>query len=137
MPGEGSDIAGSSPGCYRGAMECARCNREMTSLVRGEVPFAQCPSCGGMWFEVNALDRVCDGGLAGLPIVADLPVEPPPRPPCPECRTPLHDLLTLGEPRLHVGACKVCHGRWLDAQEFEAHRGRGVWGRIRRVFGAT
>ncbi len=118
-------------------MKCARCDAEMTALLCEDVPFAHCPTCGGMWFEVNALDRAAEAGLGRLPRVAALPEEAPARPFCPSCQTPLHDLVTLGAPPLHVGACKVCHGRWLEAQELEAHRGRGVWGRIRRVFGAT
>ncbi|MEK7867437.1 MAG: zf-TFIIB domain-containing protein [Planctomycetota bacterium] len=118
-------------------MKCSRCDVEMTILAANDATCSHCPKCGGMWFEVNALDRVVDHGLHSLPLLADLPETAPPAPPCPACANPLHALTTIGPVRLRVGACKVCHGRWLDGQELRAVRGSGVLGTLRRVFGGA
>ncbi len=118
-------------------MKCARCDVEMATLAANESTFCHCPRCGGLWFEVNVLDRVVEEGTGRLPLVAGLPEEAPPLPPCPACAIPLHGLTTIGPVRLRVGACKVCHGRWLDAQELRTVRGRGVFGALRRAFGGA
>lgn len=119
------------------AMKCSRCDVEMAALVANEVAYAHCSKCGGLWFEVNALDRVVEDGLGSLPLLAQLPETALASPPCPECGIPLHALTTIGPVRLRVGACKVCHGRWLDGQELRSVRGRGVFGALRRVFGGA
>lgn len=109
----------------------------MARVAANGETFGRCPTCGGMWFEVNALDRVTEHGLGRLPVLAGLPEAAPPMPACPACAVPLHGLTTIGSVRLRVGACKVCHGRWLDAQELRAVRGRGLFGALRRVFGGA
>ncbi len=136
-PSNPGRLQASSHGGIVAPMDCARCDREMASLLANDVTYAHCSKCGGMWFEVNALDRVVEDGLGGLPLVAGLTETALPAPPCPACATPLHGLTTIGPVRLHVGACKVCHGRWLEGQELRTVRGRGVLGTLRRVFGGA
>jgi Zn-finger nucleic acid-binding protein len=121
------------------AKPCAKCPSTPLENVPGhDFSVDRCPECGGTWFEGTTLDKA----LRNTP---DALFQPPPRPPdpganarkglCPACKTPMIKVNSLTSPRIIMDVCKVCGGKWLDGGEFMKIRGRGLFAKLKRLFG--
>ena len=118
---------------------CAKCPSTVLENVPGSgFSVDRCPQCGGTWFEGTTLEKA----LRDTPEALLQKTEPPPDPGantrkgvCPSCKTPMIKVNSLTSPRVIMDVCKVCGGRWLDGGEFMKVRGRGLFARLKRLFG--
>lgn len=44
-------------------MQCPKCGHKLTTEKCGTVEIDVCPSCKGLWLDVNELDRIVDGRI--------------------------------------------------------------------------
>ena len=97
-----------------------------------------CPSCGGVWFDKDELDRSLDSkaefpasGAAPNPILDDKVGW------CPRCNVSMAKEPAPSNPKVTVDRCRRCGGLWLDAGELEKAQGQGMsfQEKLRAVFG--
>ncbi len=99
-------------------MKCPNCGSELASAKRHGVDVEACPSCKGLWLNVQELDQLEDEAFdlgdtqKGTLVFASEPSDRA----CPECGKPLRGF----QYRLYDLALEYCeagHGYWLDAGE--------------------
>ncbi|MBI3270974.1 MAG: zf-TFIIB domain-containing protein [Planctomycetes bacterium] len=59
-------------------LACPRCTVPFESIRIEDVAVDRCARCGGLWFDVNELDRVLAKGMNALKSVVPLPESAPP-----------------------------------------------------------
>ncbi|MBI4677108.1 MAG: zf-TFIIB domain-containing protein [Elusimicrobia bacterium] len=97
----------------------------------GSFEVERCPSCGGVWFDKDEVDRYVDSGAA-VPFPAGVPAKPadPSRDSkpadCPKCAVALAKVPAPSNPRITVDRCSRCAGIWLDAWELERASGKDL-----------
>ena len=110
-------------GAYRGAATEQRRRAPLEPDEHGQA----CASCGGLWLEHGALDRLLDvlakksGGdaIAGALHRAHARPEERPEASCPACGETLAEREWLRS-HIRIEVCLGCRGTWLDPGELEA-----------------
>src|SRR5438105_353320 len=100
-------------------MNCPKDHTTLQQRSRHGIEVAWCPTCAGMWLDVEALDQLEDTAFAededkGTLIFSEQPTDRP----CPHCHSPLQQF----HYRLYDLVLEHCphgHGFWLDAHEDE------------------
>jgi Zn-finger nucleic acid-binding protein len=99
-------------------MKCPNCGSELAPAKRHGVDVEACPSCKGLWLNVQELDQLEDAAFdlgdteKGTLVFASEPSDRA----CPECGKQLRGF----QYRLYDLALEYCeagHGYWLDAGE--------------------
>lgn len=116
--------------CYKSAMICPACDRELTPRQVGTVTVDVCDGgCGGIWFDRFELQQVDESHepagehLLNVARDLDLRVDPSRKRACPRCMG-----ITLMRRRfspkssVEIDHCAGCAGYWLDAGELEKIR---------------
>ena len=123
-------------------MNCPKCDAmELTAVsmpiedrgVPGPAPSPvsldvdQCPSCSGIWFDPEELDKFL-GAKLSLPKAtpasdADLDAKGGR---CPRCALALARKPSRYDPKVSVDVCGKCGGTWIDAAELARAGGEDV-----------
>lgn len=106
-------------------MPCPNCKIELEKAILHNVEIDYCPKCLGIFFEEDELrwaKDATDKNLNWLDIdlwkdetkfkisrVGKL---------CPYCRLPLYEV-KYSKSQVEVDVCNLCHGIWLDRDEFK------------------
>jgi Zn-finger nucleic acid-binding protein len=104
---------------------CPRCDQPMQQKQVGDTRISECTSCGGMWIDSAAFERICaDRQRQAAVITSELP---PPMPSsnaeaqrfyihCPICGGMLNRTGFAGHSGIVIDICKR-HGIWFDRDE--------------------
>ncbi len=112
---------------------CPACDTLLGQLVSADVFIGGCSSCGGLWLDAAACQRLLNGSLSigsrafirhHVGTASELPRGMPYRQrsqpherPCPICRGPLEQR-AVSEPRVTLDVCE--HGTFFDTGELTA-----------------
>jgi len=109
-------------------MQCPKCGKELKTLAIGEIEVDRCPSCGGILFDKNELEKAkneCDRDLSWIDLdlwsdesqfkSADVSGNTA------KCPRDGKNLVAVkyGASEITVEICPLCHSVWLDKSEFE------------------
>jgi Zn-finger nucleic acid-binding protein len=107
-------------------LKCPRCRVDMASLKLGAEQMRECETCGGLWLEVAAFEKICAsreeqsavlGGAAPAPAHQVPGAEPKIRyVPCPQCTQLMNRINFARCSGVIVDVCKG-HGTWFDRDE--------------------
>ena len=119
-------------------MTCPRCqSSRLENIISKETKYRQCADCGGIWFELNELERALGKRIKF--IVPDVPehknnyVSHAYKALCPVCRTQLIHIKSIDIPELGVEACLVCQGRWVDGAEIKKLQDQGLLTQVKKL----
>jgi membrane associated rhomboid family serine protease len=99
---------------------CLRCRDKQLRTVKYQaVEMDVCPSCNGIWFEKNELDKVVldtgDTTRPDLAIVESLSLyKGQAKLQCPGCKVMLNRYELSSESELNIDVCTQCYGIWID-----------------------
>ena len=103
-------------------MNCPKCSSTFESVRVGDDEVDRCTSCRGLWFRVQAVERLRSVEGSEVIDIGDAEVgrrlNSTDRIECPECHTPMIRMVDGAQPHIHFESCKVCYGVFLDAGEF-------------------
>jgi len=108
-------------------LQCPRCREDMQALRLGSNVARECAQCGGLWFDLDALDRLTrerDELVATSSILAArVPLAPTPTDtvryiPCPVCEKLMNRTNFAHASGVILDVCKG-HGVWLDRGELQ------------------
>jgi Zn-finger nucleic acid-binding protein len=102
-------------------LRCPDDGQPLLTEAQGDVPFAICEYCHGLWFERAAIERR-DDARAAIPRASarlSSTVRPRTARSCPACREHLAILEIDG---IEIDRCRRCGGVWLDPGEYDAAR---------------
>ena len=102
-------------------MGCAKCGGSLVDKDDAGMPFGECSSCGGMWFDSIALEAVFakqqpSRFVGGVEDLMSLPESSPSSLKCARCHADLMVTTKLG---VTVEWCRSCKGIHLDSGELE------------------
>jgi len=120
-------------------LKCPRCKIDMTSIKLGAEQMRECETCGGLWLDVAAFEKICAsreeqsavlGGAAPAPGHQVTGNESKIRyVPCPQCSQLMNRINFARCSGVIVDVCKG-HGTWFDRDELseiiEFIRGGGL-----------
>lgn len=93
---------------------CPRCNVEMKLLNVKDVEIDACPSCAGIWFDQNELDKIIGAEEISPEQVMSTAPNVTKVLDCPQCNIKMK-CSTMED--LTFDFCEKCNGTWLDAGE--------------------
>ena len=108
-------------------LKCPRCRAEMQALQLGKTTGRECAQCGGLWLDLETLDRLTserDQLVSATSILAArLPLSPTPTDvvryvPCPVCEKLMNRTNFAHASGVILDVCKG-HGVWLDRGELQ------------------
>lgn len=102
-------------------LTCPKCAGALVGKAGQSVPFDECPSCGGMWFDYYSLqalfsEQTRTSQAGRVEEFMSLPESSPSSLSCPVCHT---ELLTTDKSGICVEWCRGCKGIHLDKGELE------------------
>ena len=113
------------------ALKCPKCKREMQPITLGGSPMRECESCGGLWLEAAAFEKICadrehQAAVLGLasPVTGHR-IDPAAEEfkvryfPCPQCRQLMNRMNFARCSGVIVDICRG-HGTWFDRDELRA-----------------
>lgn len=106
-------------------MKCVKCDDDMRKVMAHGIEIDQCPSCGGIWFDIGELDWLLDIPVLQIDKIESQLDDADDKPaPCPNCGgTGNMVRLVRVDSDFHIDACPTCSGRWLDGGELrELHK---------------
>lgn len=108
-------------------LTCPRCREDMQALRLGTTLAHECPQCGGLWLNLDALDRLTSDRdnlvatssiLAARTPLAATPADSVRYVPCPECEKLMNRTNFAHASGVILDVCKG-HGVWLDRGELQ------------------
>src|SRR5262249_52413413 len=106
--------------------KCPHCKIDMASITIGAEPMRECETCGGLWLEVTAFEKICAsreeqsavlGGASPAPAHHasgnDGPIRYVPWPQCGQAMNRINFARCSG---VIIDVCKG-HGTWFDRDE--------------------
>lgn len=114
---------------------CPRCmTHQLAEATAKEIYYKQCPHCGGMWFNINELEKALGNKVKFAMPEGTVPEKFSThslKPTCPTCNVHLIHINALETPELAVEACVICQGRWVDGSEIAQFQNRGLFAQIK------
>ena len=123
-PACGAEVHPASPVTADGAA-CPACAKPLARAAVGEMAVQECLSCGGLWLEREAFERLGAsretqgavlGALPGGPPKVGTAIEPILYRPCPACRQRMNRVNYARRSGVVLDVCKD-HGLWFDKDE--------------------
>jgi Zn-finger nucleic acid-binding protein len=108
-------------------LKCPRCRADMQALKLGMTSARECAQCGGLWLDLDALDRLTSERdqlvSATSVLAARVPLSPTPTDavryvPCPVCDKLMNRTNFAHASGVILDVCKG-HGVWLDRGELQ------------------
>ena len=108
-------------------LACPRCREELQALRLGQTMARECAQCGGLWLDLDALDRLTSQRdelvattsiLAARRPLAGTPTDSVRYIPCPECEKLMNRTNFAHVSGVILDVCKG-HGVWLDRGELQ------------------
>jgi uncharacterized protein len=111
---------------------CPHCqDQKLYETVAKNTRYRQCEKCGGIWFNINELEKaVGDKIRFSLPQTAS-PAAATNQARCPSCFTPMSAIKSLELPDVNVSACMICQGRWMEGSEVAKLQARGIFSHVK------
>jgi uncharacterized protein len=111
---------------------CPHCqDQKLYETVTKNTRYRQCEKCGGIWFNINELEKaVGDKIRFNMPQTAN-PQETTAPAKCPACFTNMSTIRGLELPDIKVSACMICQGRWIDGSEVAKLQARGIFSQVK------
>lgn len=106
-------------------LKCPRCRIDMASIELGAEAMRECETCGGLWLEVAAFEKICasrEEQAAVLGGASPAPGHQPPDQdqiryvPCPRCSQLMNRINFARCSGVIVDVCRG-HGTWFDRDE--------------------
>jgi len=101
-------------------MDCPRCSVELSEIARENGALQRCAECGGLWIDVEDLNKVLLH--ANLPALSSIPgwVNPEEMTGlCPACNVELVVVEGGDKKAESYDTCESCGGIWVDGDEDE------------------
>jgi len=107
-------------------MECPNCRHNLETVEISGIHVDRCPNCQGIWFDKNELrvlkDRQDNGDYHWLNVdlwrdIDKFRARRQQRYKCPKDGN-LLTTVHYGESKVAVDICSMCHGMWLDHEEY-------------------
>ncbi|MFH1231862.1 MAG: ATP-dependent sacrificial sulfur transferase LarE [Planctomycetota bacterium] len=109
---------------------CPHCqNQKLKETVTEKNKYHQCNQCGGVWFEINELEKAVENKIEFyLPetIKTSETIEKIKQTKCPSCSTNMSIIKSLEIPDVKISACMICQGRWISGQQIAQFQKRGL-----------
>ncbi|MFH0888208.1 MAG: ATP-dependent sacrificial sulfur transferase LarE [Planctomycetota bacterium] len=110
---------------------CPHChNQKLNKTDIKENEYHQCSQCGGVWFEINELEKAVENKIefySSQPIKTPEITEKDTNPiKCPACSTNMSIIKSLEIPDIKISACMICQGRWISGQQIAQLQKRGL-----------
>ncbi len=111
---------------------CPHCqDQKLYETVAKNTRYRQCEKCGGIWFNINEMEKaVGDKIKFTLPQAAN-PQETTTPAKCPACFTNMSPIRGLELPDIKVSACMICQGRWIEGSEVAKLQARGIFSQVK------
>lgn len=109
-------------------LKCPRCRIDMASIKLGAEQMRECETCGGLWLEVAAFEKICTnreeqsavlGGASDAPERAAGSEAKIRYVPCPQCSQLMNRINFARCSGVIVDVCKG-HGTWFDRDELSS-----------------
>jgi len=109
-------------------LKCPRCKTDMASISLGAERLRECETCGGLWLEVAAFEKICAnreeqsavlGGATPAPGHSTTGENKIRYVPCPQCNQLMNRINFARCSGVIVDVCKG-HGTWFDRDELSA-----------------
>lgn len=113
---------------------CPHCqDQKLYETVAKNARYRQCGKCGGIWFNINEMEKaVGDKIKFNLPQTA-APAEAAGQTKCPSCFTQMSAIKSLELPDINVSACMICQGRWIEGAEVAKLQARGIFNQVKSL----
>lgn len=106
-------------------MQCPQCQNQMKQHEIETIPFFECRSCRGMWFDYSELDAVTNEVMPDLQWMdVDEWIEEASiskiheKVRCPRCLDTDLSMVTSPSTHTEIGTCTKCRGSWLPEGQF-------------------
>ena len=111
---------------------CPHCqDQKLYETVAKNTRYRQCEKCGGIWFNINEMEKaVGDKIKFTLPQAAN-PQETTTPAKCPACFTNMSAIRGLELPDIKLSACMICQGRWIEGSEVAKLQARGIFSQVK------
>jgi len=111
---------------------CPHCqDQKLYETVTKNTRYRQCEKCGGIWFNINEMEKaVGDKIRFNMPDAAN-PQETTTPAKCPSCFTNMSSIRGLELPDIKVSACMICQGRWIEGSEVAELQARGIFSQVK------
>ncbi|MBI5779572.1 MAG: ATP-dependent sacrificial sulfur transferase LarE [Planctomycetes bacterium] len=111
---------------------CPHCqDQKLYETVTKNTRYRQCEKCGGIWFNINEMEKaVGDKIRFNLPQSAT-PQETMTTAKCPACFTNMSVIRGLELPDVKISACMICQGRWINGSEVAKLQARGIFNQVK------
>ena len=113
---------------------CPRCQDQKLNLTAGKnSKYFQCEQCGGVWFEINELEKTIDANVKfKLPkMLHPQTLNQSKRTFCPSCVTKMSLIKSLEIQNMEIATCMICQGRWLDGVQIAELQNRGLLNQLK------
>jgi len=107
-------------------LKCPRCKIDMASIGLGAEQMRECETCGGLWLEVAAFEKICASREEQSAVLGGASHAPESHAttneariqyvPCPQCGQLMNRINFARCSGVFVDVCKG-HGTWFDMQE--------------------
>jgi pyridinium-3,5-biscarboxylic acid mononucleotide sulfurtransferase len=110
---------------------CPHCqNKKLTEIDNKKNKYYQCTQCGGVWFEINGLEKAIENKIefySAKEIKSsgekDTNIA---RIKCPSCLARMSIIRSIEIPDIKISACMICQGRWISSQQIAQLQKRGL-----------
>jgi Zn-finger nucleic acid-binding protein len=109
-------------------LKCPRCRIDMSSITLGAEQMRECETCGGLWLDVAAFEKICAsreeqsavlGGASHAPDRTAASETKIRYVPCPQCNQLMNRINFARCSGVVVDICKG-HGTWFDRDELSS-----------------
>jgi len=120
-------------------MNCPKCQAAMETVSYEGIEVQRCTSCKGLWFAALEAEH-----LKNMKGSESIDTGDPAKGRsmntinkilCPECATPMIQMVDMDHPDLHFESCKVCYGLFFDAGEFRHYKEPHILAFFKKLLG--
>lgn len=110
---------------------CPRCHdQKLHKTISGACDYFQCHNCGGIWFNINELEKAITNKIKLQIPESVIPAEfneyMPTSIKCPSCLVTMSNIKSFEIPDVKVCACMICQGRWMDGSQINTMQNNGI-----------
>jgi Zn-finger nucleic acid-binding protein len=111
---------------------CPHCqDQKLYETVTKNARYRQCEKCGGIWFNINELEKAVGDKIKFTVPQSATPQESSSQAKCPACFTTMSAIRGLELPDVRVSACMICQGRWIEGTEVAKLQARGIFSQVK------